>query len=284
MAKRTAPLREPEDRLAPMKKRDASEHDQQVDSDERPFLEHLLELRRRILNAVLTILVLFFPLYYFANDIYSWVAAPLLASLPSGSNMIATEVASPFVTPFKLSMYSALFMSMPVILHQAWAFISPGLYLREKRFAMPLLISSIVLYYLGMLFAYYLVFPVAFKFFASVTPIGVTMMTDINKYLDFAIGLFLAFGFAFEIPIATFLIVSTGLTTTEDLIAKRPYVIVGCFVVGAIFTPPDVISQVMLAVPMWMLFEVGVLFTRFAGRPPADASSAETSPVPRSPD
>jgi Tat protein translocase TatC len=190
MANRTAHRREPEDRLAYMKKPDVLEHDQKVDSDERPFLDHLLELRRRILNAVLTILVLFFPLYYFANDIYSWVAAPLLASLPSGSNMIATEVASPFVTPFKLSMYSALFMSMPVILHQAWAFISPGLYLREKRFAMPLLISSIVLYYLGMLFAYYLVFPVAFKFFASVTPIGVTMMTDINKYLDFAIGLF----------------------------------------------------------------------------------------------
>ena len=169
-------------------------------------------------------------------------------------------------------------LPMP-LLHQAWAFISPGLYLREKRFAMPLLVSSILLYYLGMLFAYYLVFPIAFKFFASVTPAGVTMMTDINKYLDFAIGLFLAFGFAFEIPIATFLVVATGLTTTQNLVAKRPYVIVGCFVVGAVLTPPDVISQVMLAVPMWALFELGVLFTRLAGvsgAPAQDVSPTET--------
>jgi len=270
-----------------VKKSDPSEHDQHVDADERPFLEHILELRQRMLKAVLAVLLLFFPLYYFANDIYTWVAAPLMANLPSGSNMIATEVASPFVTPFKLSMYSALFLAMPFILHQAWAFISPGLYLREKRFAMPLLVSSIVLYYLGMMFAYYLVFPLAFKFFASVTPVGVTMMTDINKYLDFAIGLFLAFGFAFEIPIATFLVVATGLTTTQNLVSKRPYVIVGCFVVGAVMTPPDVISQIMLAMPMWALFELGVLFTRFAGVSPAgpqDVSGAETSPAHRSPD
>lgn len=271
-----------------MKKPDPLEHDQHVDADERPFLEHILELRQRILKAVLAVLLLFFPLYYFlANDIYTWVAAPLMANLPSGSSMIATEVASPFVTPFKLSMYSALFLAMPFILHQAWAFISPGLYLREKRFAMPLLVSSIVLYYLGMTFAYYLVFPLAFKFFASVTPTGVTMMTDINKYLDFAIGLFLAFGFAFEIPIATFLIVATGLTTTQNLVAKRPYVIVGCFVVGAVLTPPDVISQIMLAVPMWALFELGVLFTRLAGVTGAttqDVSSTETLPAHRSPD
>ena len=265
-----------------MKKQNPLEHDKHVDADERPFLDHILELRQRILKAVLSLLLLFFPLYYFANDIYSWVAAPLMANLPAGSNMIATEVASPFVTPFKLAMYSALFLAMPVILHQAWAFVSPGLYLREKRFALPLLVSSVVLYYLGMAFAYYLVFPLAFKFFASVTPIGVTMMTDINKYLDFAIGLFLAFGFAFEIPIATFLIVATGLTTTQDLIAKRPYVIVGCFIVGAVLTPPDVISQIMLAVPMWMLFEIGVLFTRFAG--PGTVIEAETLPAPRSPD
>jgi sec-independent protein translocase protein TatC len=249
-----------------VKKPEALEHDKKVDADEQPLLQHLLELRQRILNAVLAVLLLFFPLYYYANTIYEWIAAPLMRNLPSGTQMIATEVASPFLTPFKLSMYSAVFLAMPVILHQAWAFISPGLYLREKRFAVPLLVSSIVLYYLGMAFAYFLVFPIAFKFFASVTPTGVTMMTDINKYLDFVIDLFLAFGFAFEIPIATFLVVATGLTTTQDLASKRPYVIVGCFIVGAVFTPPDVISQVMLAVPMWALFEGGLLLSRLAGQ------------------
>jgi sec-independent protein translocase protein TatC len=219
-------------------------------------------------------MLLFFPLYYFANDIYSWVAAPLMANLPMGSNMIATEVASPFLTPFKLAMYSAVFLAMPVVLHQAWAFISPGLYLREKRFAAPLLVSSILLYYLGMLFAYYLVFPIVFKFFASVTPVGVTMMTDINKYLDFVISLFLAFGFAFEIPIATFLLVSTGITTTQQMAAKRPFVIVGCFAAGMLLTPPDVISQCLLAVPMWLLFEAGIVLARLAARPQTDAATA----------
>ena len=259
-----------------MKKPDALEHDKKVDSDEQPLLAHLLELRSRILNAVLAVLLMFFPLYYFANRIYTWVAAPLMANLPSGTKMIATEVASPFLTPFKLAMYSAVFLAMPIILHQAWAFISPGLYLREKRFAVPLLVSSVVLYYLGMAFAYFLVFPIAFKFFASVTPAGVEMMTDINKYLDFVIDLFLAFGLAFEIPIATFLVVATGLTTTRDLASKRPYVVVGCFIVGAIFTPPDVISQVMLAVPMWALFEAGLLLSRLAM--PKETSAVPTTP------
>jgi sec-independent protein translocase protein TatC len=274
----------------PKKRPDPLEHDQRVDSDEQPFIEHLLELRARILRSVLAVLVLFFPLYYYANNIYEWVAAPLMANLPSGSNMIATEVASPFLTPFKLAIYSAVFLSMPVILHQAWAFISPGLYLREKRFAAPLLVSSIVLFYLGMAFAYFLVFPIVFKFFASVTPTGVTMMTDINKYLDFVIQLFLAFGFAFEIPIATFLLVATGLTTTKKMASFRPFVIVGCFFIGMLLTPPDVISQVMLAVPMWMLFEFGLVLSRFALRPAADTaeapgvSSAETSPVRHSQD
>jgi len=235
---------------------------------------------------VLAMLLLFFPLYYYANDIYEWVAAPLMANLPMGSNMIATEVASPFLTPFKLAIYSALFLAMPVILHQAWAFISPGLYLREKRFALPLLVSSIVLFYLGMMFAYFLVFPIVFKFFASVTPTGVTMMTDINKYLDFVIQLFLAFGFSFEIPIATFLLVATGLSTTQKLASYRPFVIVGCFALGMLLTPPDVISQVMLAVPMWLLFEFGVVFARLAARGNAtdEVNSTETSPVRHSPD
>ncbi len=261
-------------------KPDSSGHDSSVDADERPFMEHLLELRKRILTAVLAVMLLFFPLYYFANEIYSWVATPLMANLPTGTSMIATEVASPFLTPFKLAMYSALFLAMPVVLHQAWAFISPGLYLREKRFAAPLLVSSILLYYLGMLFAYYLVFPIIFKFFASVTPVGVTMMTDINKYLDFVINLFLAFGFAFEIPIATFLLVATGVTTTQQMASKRAFVIVGCFAVGMLLTPPDVISQCLLAIPMWLLFEAGIIFARLAARSPATevvaANSTET--------
>jgi len=245
----------------------AKEHDERVDSDERPFIDHIIELRERMLKSLLAVLVLFFPIYYYANTIYEWVAAPLMANLPAGSNMIATEVASPFLTPFKLSMYVAFLLAMPVILHQIWAFVSPGLYMREKRFAFPLLVSSVVLFYLGMAFAYFLVFPLVFKFFAGVTPVGVTMMTDINHYLDFVLGLFFAFGFTFEIPIATFLVVMTGLTTTQSLVEKRSYVIVGCFIVGMVLTPgPDVISQFMLAVPMWMLFELGVLFARFAER------------------
>jgi sec-independent protein translocase protein TatC len=245
----------------------AEEHDVAVDSDERPFLDHIIELRERLLKSLLAVLLLFFPLYYFANDIYEWVAAPLMSNLPAGSGMIATEVASPFLTPFKLSMYAAFFLAMPVILHQTWAFVSPGLYMREKRFALPLLVSSVILYYMGMAFAYYLVFPLVFKFFAGVTPVGVAMMTDINKYLEFVLGMFFAFGFTFEIPIATFLVVSTGLTTTKSLTEKRSYVIVGCFIVGMVLTPgPDVISQCMLAVPMWMLFELGVFFARMAER------------------
>jgi sec-independent protein translocase protein TatC len=256
----------------------AEDHDAQVDTDERPFLDHIIELRERLLKALLAVLLLFFPLYYYANNIYEWVAAPLMANLPSGSGMIATEVASPFLTPFKLSMYAAFFLAMPVILHQMWAFVSPGLYLREKRFALPLLVSSVLLYYAGMAFAYFLVFPLVFKFFAGITPVGVTMMTDINHYLEFVLGLFFAFGFTFEIPIATFLIVSTGLTTTKSLTEKRPYVIVGCFIVGMILTPgPDVISQVMLAVPMWILFELGVFFARMAERSTQSTAVAEVA-------
>lgn len=239
-----------------------SEHDAAVDSNEQPFLDHLIELRARILRSVLAVIVLFFPIYYFANDIYSFIAAPLLANLPDG-NMIATGVATPFLTPFKLSLYVALFLGIPVVLHQAWSFIAPGLYRHEKRFAAPLLASSIVLFYLGVTFAYYVVFPLMFAFLASITPEGVSMMTDIGQYLDFVMALFLAFGFAFEIPIATVLLVWTGMATPESLVDKRPYVIVGCFVIGMVLTPPDVLSQILLAVPMWMLYEVGVVFSRF---------------------
>jgi len=258
-----------------MAKPDPSQHDQSVDASEQPFLEHLIELRRRILHSLLVVVVLFFPTYYFANEIYQFVAAPLLAHLPEHSSMIATEVASPFLTPFKLAIVTAVFAAIPFILHQVWAFISPGLYLHEKRFALPLLISSIALFYAGMAFAYFLVFPLVFEFFAAVTPTGVTMMTDINRYLDFVLKMFFAFGIAFEIPIATVLMVWTGISTPESLARKRPYVIVGCFVVGMLLTPPDVVSQLLLAGPSWLLFEVGVFLARFVNRRPAEARAQD---------
>ena len=243
---------------------DASEHDALVDSSEMPFMAHVVELRQRILRGLFTVLALFLPIYLFANELYELVAAPLMAHLPNGGNMIATEVATPFLTPFKLAVYAAIFAGMPVLLHQAWSFVAPGLYKHEKRFARPLLVSSIALFYLGMAFAYFLVFPLVFGFMASVTPVGVTMMTDINRYLDFVLTLFFAFGFAFEIPIATLLLVWSGVSTADSIARKRPYVIVGCFVGGMLLTPPDVISQLLLALPTWLLFEVGILFARFA--------------------
>ena len=241
---------------------DANQHDELVDANEQPFMDHVVELRSRILRGLLTVLVLFVPIYFVANELYVFVAAPLMAHLPSDGNMIATEVASPFLTPFKLAIYMAIFIGMPFILHQVWSFISPGLYKHEKRFALPLLFSSVMLFYLGMAFAYFLVFPLVFQFMASVTPEGVTMMTDINRYLDFVLTMFFAFGFAFEIPIATLLLVWSGIATAQGIADKRPYVIVGCFVFGMLLTPPDVISQLMLALPTWVFFEVGILFSR----------------------
>ena len=243
---------------------EAEEHDALVDSAEMPFLAHLVELRQRILKGLFAVLALFLPIYFFANDLYVLVAAPLMAHLPGDGTMIATEVASPFLTPFKLAIYAAIFVGMPVILHQAWSFVAPGLYKHEKRFAMPLLLSSIGLFYLGMAFAYFAVFPLVFQFMASVTPIGVTMMTDINRYLDFVLTMFFAFGFAFEIPIATLLLVWSGISTAQGIANKRPYVIVGCFAAGMLLTPPDVISQLLLALPTWVLFEIGILFARVA--------------------
>ncbi len=243
---------------------DAKGHDALVDSAEMPFMAHVVELRQRILRALFAVLALFFPIYFFANDLYGLVAAPLMAHLPDGANMIATQVASPFLTPFKLAVYAAIFIAMPVLLHQAWSFVSPGLYKHEKRFARPLLVSSIALFYLGMAFAYFLVFPLVFAFMASITPEGVTMMTDIHAYLDFVLTMFFAFGFAFEIPIVTLLLVWSGISTAKSIANKRPYVIVGCFIGGMLLTPPDVISQLLLALPTWLLFEVGILFAKFA--------------------
>ncbi len=230
---------------------------------EQPFMSHLLELRDRLLRAVLVVLVVFLALFPFGNNIYHFIAEPLMAVMPEGTSMIATKVASPFLTPFKLSLIAAVFVSMPYLLYQLWAFIAPGLYQHEKRMAMPLLASSVVLFYLGATFAYYVVFPLVFRFFTSVTPEGVAVMTDISEYLDFVLTLFFAFGLAFEIPIATIILVWMNMTTPEKLASKRPYVVVGVFVIGMLLTPPDVISQTLLALPMWVLFEAGIIFSRF---------------------
>jgi sec-independent protein translocase protein TatC len=207
-----------------------------------------------------SVVIIFLPLFYFANDLYSYISEPLRAYLPEGATMIATEVASPFLTPFKLTLVLAIFIAIPYILHQLWSFIAPGLYSSEKRLAIPLLTSSVLLFYGGIAFAFYVVFPLIFGFFTSAAPAGVTVMTDINRYLDFVLKLFFAFGLAFEIPIATLLLVWTGATTVENLRKKRPYVVVGCFIIGMLLTPPDIISQLLLALPMWILFEIGILF------------------------
>lgn len=231
-----------------------------------PLIEHLIELRSRLVKAVVLILAIFAALYAFSNDIYSFVADPLMALLPAGSQMIATEVASPFLAPFKLTLFTALFIAVPFVLYQAWAFIAPGLYRHEKVLAFPLLASSILLFYSGVAFAYFVVFPLLFDFFVHTGPENVTVMTDINQYLNFVLKLFFAFGAAFEIPIATFLMIWTGATSVESLSKKRPYIIVGCFVIGMLMTPPDVVSQSLLAIPMWLLFEVGILFGRLVRR------------------
>jgi sec-independent protein translocase protein TatC len=237
-------------------------------TQEQPFVSHLLELRDRLLRMVAAVFVVFLALFPFSNDLYLYVATPLMSHMPAGTSMIATGVATPFLTPFKLSLVAAVFLSMPIILYQFWAFVAPGLYLHEKRLVIPLLISSTVLFYLGMLFAYYVVFPLVFAFFIGTTPEGVAVMTDISQYLDFVLTLFFAFGVAFEVPIATVLLVWMGMTTPEAMGRKRPYVIVGAFVLGMVLTPPDVISQTLLALPMWVLFEVGVQASKFFVRDP----------------
>jgi len=229
---------------------------------ELPLVAHLVELRSRLLRAIGSIAVAFSCLFYFANDIYAYVAAPLQKFLPESSTMIATEVASPFLTPFKLTLFVSVLLAVPFLLYQLWSFIAPGLYRNEKVIAIPLLVSSVLLFYTGMAFAYYVVFPLIFGFFTSVGPEGVAVMTDIGSYLDFVLKLFFAFGVAFEIPVATILLIISGVISAENLAKKRPYVLVVCFVLGMLLTPPDVISQSLLAVPMWMLFEVGIFLGR----------------------
>ena len=241
-------------------------NDEDINDQPLPLVAHLTELRDRLLRALLSVLIVFICLFPFANEIYAFVSEPLRDLLPEGATMIATEVASPFLTPFKLTLVAAIFIAIPYILFQVWSFVAPGMYKHEKRFAIPLLASSVLLFYAGAAFAYFVVFPLIFAFFTSVGPEGITIMTDINSYLNFVLKLFFAFGLAFEIPIAAVLMIWAGITTPEDLARKRPYIIVGCFVFGMLLTPPDIISQSLLAVPMWILFEFGVFFGRFIQR------------------
>ncbi len=230
---------------------------------EQSFISHLVELRSRLMRALLAVLLVLVVLLPFADTLYAFLAGPLMKHLPEGSSMIAIEVASPFLTPFKMALFMAVFIAVPAILYQAWAFVAPGLYQHEKRLAVPLLVSSTVLFYLGCAFAYFVVFPLVFGFFTSVAPEGVSVMTDIGKYLDFILVLFLAFGIAFEVPVAVMILTWTGLVDPQTLGSKRPYVIVGAFAIGMLLTPPDIISQTLLAIPMWLLFELGIVMTRF---------------------
>lgn len=239
----------------------AENPNQDVDK-EQPFLSHLVELRDRLIRIVIVISLLTLGLMTIASDLYYYFSLPIQNYLPEGSAMLATGVVSPVFTPFKLALIAAFFITIPYTLYHAWAFIAPGLYKHEKRLAFPLLISSIILFYLGMAFAYYVVFPLVFQFTSGFVPQGVDYRPDIASYLDFSIKLFFAFGVAFEVPIATILLVLAGITTPEKLIAKRPYIIVGAFVIGMLLTPPDIISQTLLALPMWLLFEGGVVFSR----------------------
>ena len=226
------------------------------------FLGHLQELRSRILKSLIVILVCFLGLIYFSNDIYLLLSEPLLSFLPSNSSMIATEVASPFLTPLKLTFYVSLLVSMPYLLNQIWRFIAPGMYENEKTLSFLIMLSSLVLFYLGVLFTYFLVLPLVFGFFTGAAPEGVLIMTDISRYLDFVLSMMFAFSFAFEIPIFIFLLIWSGISTSESLRSKRPYVIIGCFTVGMLITPPDVISQSLLAIPAWILFELGIVMAK----------------------
>lgn len=238
---------------------------------EQPFISHLVELRDRLLRIVLVVGVVLLALLPFANTLFTALSGPLLAHMPEQGSMIAIEVASPFLIPFKLVLFLAVFISIPWILFQLWSFVAPGLYRHERRLVLPLLVSSTLLFYAGAAFAYFVVFPLVFAFFTSTAPQGVAVMTDISRYLDFVLTLFFAFGAAFEVPIVTVLLVWTGMATREGLREKRPYVIVAAFVIGMLLTPPDVISQTLLAVPMWLLFELGIFFSGWFVRQAQDA-------------
>jgi len=238
------------------------------------LLSHLIELRSRLLKVAASVIVVFIALLPFSRSLFEFVSEPLRAVLPGGQ-MIATAVASPLLAPFKLTFYIALFIAMPIVLYQVWAFVAPGLYKKEKRFAVPLLATSILLFYVGIAFAYFVVFPLIFGFMTAIAPDGVEVMTDVTAYLDFIMMIVLAFGLAFEVPIAAVLIVWTGLTTTEKLGKARPYVFLGAFIIGMLLTPPDIISQTLLAVPVYLLYELGIIMARlFATKPGNNATEA----------
>jgi sec-independent protein translocase protein TatC len=243
---------------------------------EQPLIAHLVELRSRLLKSIAAVLLVFLGLSPYASEIYAYLAGPLTVHLPPSTSMIAIDVASPFFTPFKLVLVLSIFLSVPLILYQLWAFVAPGLYRHEKRLIVPLLLSSTLLFYAGIAFAYFVVFPLIFGFLTAIGPQNVAVMTDISRYLDFVLTLFFAFGLSFEVPIATIILVSTGVVSRESLAEKRPYVIVGAFVVGMFLTPPDVISQTLLAVPIWILFELGLVFSRLFVPQQADERSEES--------
>jgi len=241
------------------------------------LISHLIELRNRLLRAVIAVAIAFVPCAYFSNELFAVVAQPLIDKMPEGTSMIATSLVSPFMAPLKLSLIVALFLAMPVVLYQAWAFVAPGLYRHEKRFAVPLVISSIVLFYAGVAFAYFVVFPLMFAFLTTMAPPGVKVMTDMSNYLDFVLLLFFAFGVAFEIPIATVLLVATGMVKIETMRKNRGYVILGIFIVAAFLTPPDAVSQCFMAVPMWILYEGGIVMSRILLRQRLAAQQAEST-------
>ena len=236
--------------------------DEPVDLVTQPFMAHLIEFRDRVLRAFIAVLVIFAGLFSFSQQLYLYISEPIREYLPATSSMIATEVASPFLTPFKLTLVLSFFAAMPYILYQVWAFVAPGLYQREKKIVIPLFCSSVILFYAGMAFAYYVVFPLVFLFFTNIAPEGISVMPDIRSYLDFVLKLFFAFGLSFEIPIAVVILSWMGVVDPDNLAKKRPYVFVLCFVLGMLLTPPDIISQTLLAIPMWLLFEIGILFGR----------------------
>jgi sec-independent protein translocase protein TatC len=230
------------------------------------IVPHFKELKTRLSKSLLFVFVIFIFLFPFSDTIYTQLAAPLISKLPEGSNMIAIDVASPFFIPFKLVMILSIFISIPYLLYHLWMFTAPGLYEKEKKLVLPILVSSSILFYLGAAFAYFVVFPLIFSFFISIAPEGISIMTDISRYLDFVITLFFAFGFAFEVPVVTIILVITNISTTKSLSEKRPYVIVGAFIVGMLLTPPDVISQTLLAIPIWLLYEIGIFFSKIISR------------------
>ncbi len=244
----------------------------EIDDTQSSLISHLIELRERLLKAVAAVLVVLVALMPFANKLYGWLALPLVSHLPQGGTMIATEVASPFFTPLKLAFYVALFIAIPVVLYQLWAFVAPGLYRNEKRLAVPILVSSVLLFYLGCAFAYFFVLPAVFKFTTAMAPAGVAVMPDISHYLSFVLGLFFAFGLCFEVPVVLVILVALGIVSAAQLASSRRYAIVGAFTIAAVLTPPDALSMFMLAVPMIVLYEVGIIGARMLSRPDSQSS------------